>query len=92
MTHNQWTLTSYNSFETETVLAAQPWHVWINPRQGYCDRGHWDWGNSGSGPAGLSPEPSYYFMSLDTALLELEECSVPKRTRTIICETPPKEV
>lgn len=73
MTHNQWTLTSYNSFETETVLAAQPWHVWINPRQAYCDRGHWDWGNSGSGPAGLSPEPSYYFMSLDTALLELEE-------------------
>lgn len=70
---NSWLVTDYNSFEIKDSFASNPWHVWIQPRQNYCDRGHWDWGNSGMGNFSRHPEPSYYFMSLQTALLELEE-------------------
>ncbi len=70
---NSWRVTEYNSFEINDVFNSNPWHVWIQPRQNYCDRGHWDWGNTGMGNFSRNPEPSYYYMSLHTALLELEE-------------------
>lgn len=70
---NSWQVTEHNSFEIKDSFASHPWHIWIQPRQNYCDRGHWDWGNSGMAHFSRNPEPSYYFMSLHTALLELEE-------------------
>lgn len=70
---NTWLVTDHNSFEIKDTFAGHPWHVWIGPRQNYCDRGHWDWGSTGLCNASREPEPSYYFMSLQTALLEIEE-------------------
>ena len=44
--------------------------LWILPRPGYCDRGHYQWGQNG-----LSEElaPSYYFMSPVNAQIEIDE-------------------
>lgn len=70
-----WTLTPHSSFEARPELSRQdPWHFWISPRQHYCDRGHWEWGYTGlMDPVLQQYMPSYYFMSIDTALAEVEE-------------------
>lgn len=88
---NTWRVTEYNSFEIHDSFNAQPWHIWVQPRQNYCDRGHWDWGHTGMGSFTRNPEPSYYYMSVHTAMLELEEflfrvhngCPSPSLTRTL---------
>lgn len=40
-------------------------YVWLQARQPYCDRGHWEWGSMGLPCDGT--EPSYYFMTLEHA-------------------------
>lgn len=70
-----WTLTPHSSFESHPELSRQDaWHFWISPRQHYCDRGHWEWGYTALlDPVLQQYMPSYYFMSVHTALAEVEE-------------------
>lgn len=57
------------------LLGSPDGFTWLQGRQPYCDRGHWDWGTQGIAVHELNktaPMPTHYFMHLETGRLEIE--------------------
>lgn len=57
------------------LLGAPDGFAWLQGRQHYCDRGHWDWGTQGIAVHALkeaAPMPAHYFMHLENGRLEIE--------------------
>jgi hypothetical protein len=76
----------HRTLDLEFTFDGQPVHVWISPRPGYCDRGHWQFGVM-RGPFHLDGADSFprYFMSLPDAINEAERWlrwRLTKRTTT----------
>lgn len=76
MSAKQWELTEHRTIELKPHFdEVGTWHMWLQERQSYCDRGHWNWGYTGLSVQGVL-EPSLYYLSWENALLELEEFAV----------------
>ena len=69
----QWIPDPHGALTLELSTPFGQTSIWINARQTYCDRGHWQWGWQGGalGGSGVA-EPSYYFMTQENARNEIE--------------------
>lgn len=77
MSLKQWELTEYRTIELKQYFGeVGTWHMWLQERQSYCDRGHWNWGYTGLSAHHDVVEPSLYYLSWEAALTELEEFAV----------------
>lgn len=74
MTETRWQLDSYNTLNLWVLNhEGAHIHVWIAPRQHYCDRGHWAV-HIDAPSLYIDAQDSFprYFMQLETAIIETE--------------------
>lgn len=74
MTEFEWKLDEYGYWNIHTAdPSGWPVHVWLEPRNSYCDRGHWK--ASVDGIVGLDAADCFprYYMRLEVAKQEMAD-------------------